>query len=183
MSGTIAHTTLVVLGFQGLVELDHLFPFLILPDEGLRGTTATSHYHHMRRKDISTPEMSEYAIIISFYGSGIWKFPDHRLHWSCSCQPTPWPQQHWIWATSVTCAKACSNACFLTYGARPGIDPAFSLILVRFLTSGTLRVYYCRIKDSFSNWIYGASFTKNLLHYILSWILPFSSRLEPYKIS
>ena len=49
-------------------------------------------------------------------------------------QSTPQPQQHWIWATSMTYATACSNARSLTHWVRPGIEPASSCILVRFLT-------------------------------------------------
>ena len=26
----------------------------------------------------------------------IWKFPDQGMDWSCSCRPTPQPQQHQI---------------------------------------------------------------------------------------
>ena len=34
------------------------------------------------------------------------------------------PWQHWIWATSMTYASACSNTGSLTHSARPGIRPA-----------------------------------------------------------
>ena len=37
------------------------------------------------------------------YSHGIWKFPGYGSNWSCSCQPTPQPQQCWIQATSVLC--------------------------------------------------------------------------------
>ena len=48
---------------------------------------------------------------LSFYGCicGKWKFLGHGSNWSCSCQPTPQPLEHWIWATSATYATACSN--------------------------------------------------------------------------
>ena len=40
--------------------------------------------------------------------------------------PVSHPWQHWIQATSVTCAEACSNAGSLTHWARAGIQPASS---------------------------------------------------------
>ena len=42
---------------------------------------------------------------------------------------TPQPQQHWIWAASVTNAAACGNARSLTHWARPGIKPTPSWTL------------------------------------------------------
>ena len=47
------------------------------------------------------------------------------LHW-----PTSQPQQHRIQATPVTYTTAHSNAGSLTHGARPGMEPASSWILV-----------------------------------------------------
>ena len=62
---------------------------------------------------------------------------------SCSCRPTPQPQEHWLWAAPVTYAAACGNAGSLTHRVRPGMELAFSWILVRLLTcwatTGTLR--------------------------------------------
>ena len=41
---------------------------------------------------------------------GTWKFPGNGLIcWSCSCQPTPQPQQHRIWVVSVTYTTAHGN--------------------------------------------------------------------------
>ena len=40
--------------------------------------------------------------------------PSLGLHWSCSCQPTPQPQQHGIKATSVTYTTAHSITGSLT---------------------------------------------------------------------
>ena len=58
---------------------------------------------------------------------------------SCSCQPTPQNgvgilyrtgiQECRIWAASVTCAAACSNAGSLTHWAGPELEPASSWIL------------------------------------------------------
>ena len=53
---------------------------------------------------------------------------------SCSCRPTPQPQEHWLWAAPVTYAAACGNAGSLTHRVRPGMELAFSWILVRLLT-------------------------------------------------
>ena len=49
------------------------------------------------------------------------KFPGYGLNWSCSCWPTPQPQQPQIQATSVIYATACSNARSLTYQVRSEI--------------------------------------------------------------
>ena len=40
---------------------------------------------------------------------GIWKFPDEGSNWSCSCWPTPQPQQRGIWAAPATYSTAHSN--------------------------------------------------------------------------
>ena len=47
----------------------------------------------------------------------------------------PQPQQHQIRAMSATYATAYSNAGSPTHWARPGIEPAFSWILVGFITT------------------------------------------------
>ena len=64
---------------------------------------------------------------------GIGTFPGQGLIRSCSCRPSPQPQQHWIWTTFVTCAIACSNPGSVTQWARPGIEPASSGTLCRVL--------------------------------------------------
>ena len=56
-----------------------------------------------------------------------------RSIWKYSCQTTPQPQQHQIWAASVTYTTAYGNARSLTHWARPGIEPASSWFLVRFV--------------------------------------------------
>ena len=67
----------------------------------------------------------------SFYSHtcGMWKFPGQGSHWSCSCRPTPQPQQRCITATSVTSPAACGNTGSLTHWVKPGIEPASSWIL------------------------------------------------------
>ena len=66
--------------------------------------------------------------IFSFYGCtcDIWKFLGQRSDWSCSCPPTPQPQQHWIRAASVTYVTAYGNTGSLIHWARPGIKPVSS---------------------------------------------------------
>ena len=59
----------------------------------------------------------------------IWRFPGSN--WSYSCRPSPQPQQHQIWAVSVTYTTAQDNAGSLTHWARLGIEPASSWFLVR----------------------------------------------------
>ena len=54
---------------------------------------------------------------------------------SCSCQPTPQPQQLKIQAASVTYTTAHGNARSLTCWARSGMEPTSSWILVRFNTA------------------------------------------------
>ena len=46
---------------------------------------------------------------------------------------TPQPQQHGIWAMSMTYTTAYSNAGSLTHWSRPGIELKSSWILVRFI--------------------------------------------------
>ena len=67
---------------------------------------------------------------------GIWKFPGQWLNWSCSCRPTPQPQQSRIQAASVTYTTAPGNTKSLTHWVRPGIEPMSLWILVRFITTG-----------------------------------------------
>ena len=52
-----------------------------------------------------------------------------------SCQPTPQPQQCGIGATSVTYTTAHDNTGSSTHWLRPGIKPASSWMLVRFVST------------------------------------------------
>ena len=54
---------------------------------------------------------------------------------SCSCQPTPEPQQCCNWAASVTYTTAHGNAGSLTHWARPGIELTTLWFLVGFVSS------------------------------------------------
>ena len=72
--------------------------------------------------------------------------PRHRSNWSYTCRPMTEQQQHGIWAASVTYTIAHGHARFLTHWARPGIEPAPSWMLVRFVnhwaTMGTPSLFY-----------------------------------------
>ena len=77
-------------------------------------------------------------LIFVFLGLPLVHMEVHRLgvEWSCSCWPTPQPQQCHIWAASETYTTALRNARSLTHWARPGIRPASSwVLLVRFVSS------------------------------------------------
>ena len=66
---------------------------------------------------------------------GIWKLPVWRSNQSYSSRPTSQPQQWQTWAISVTYTIAHGNAKSLTYWVRPGIKPASSWLLVRFIST------------------------------------------------
>ena len=76
---------------------------------------------------------------------------------SCSCQPTPEPQQRGIPATSATYTTAHSNSRSLTHWARLGIKPATSWFLVGFVsacaTMGTTSLYYCSSQIVTLTWL------------------------------
>ena len=57
------------------------------------------------------------------------------MNGSCSCQPTPPPQQRGIRTVSVTYAAAHGHTGSFTHGARPRIEPASSWMLVRFMSA------------------------------------------------
>ena len=56
-------------------------------------------------------------------------------NWSCSPWPTPQPQQHGIWAASMTYTTAHGNAGPLTHWARPGMQPTTSWFLAGFIST------------------------------------------------
>ena len=49
-----------------------------------------------------------------------------QTNWSCSCRSIPQPQQHGIWASSMTYAAACGKAGSLTHWTRLGSELASS---------------------------------------------------------
>ena len=66
--------------------------------------------------------------------AGYGSFQVRGLNQIYSCQPTPWPQQHWIRATPAAYTAAHGNSGSLTHWARAGIKPSSSWILVGFVT-------------------------------------------------
>ena len=75
--------------------------------------------------------------LFSFLGHtrGIWRFPGQGSNQSFSHWPSPQPQQCQIQATSSTYTTAHGNAGSLTHWARPGIEPASSWLLSRFVSA------------------------------------------------
>ena len=61
--------------------------------------------------------------------------PRQGANRSCSCWPTPQPQQHGIQAESVTYAIAYCNTRSITHWGRPGIKPTSIWILVAAYTT------------------------------------------------
>ena len=78
----------------------------------------------------------QFFFFFFFLGLSVQHMEVPRLGWnqSCSCQPTPQPQERRIWAVSATCATAHGNAISLTHWVRPRIEPTSSWILVRLIT-------------------------------------------------
>ena len=77
---------------------------------------------------------------------------------SCSCRPTPQPQQCQIPAASATYTTAHGNVGSLTHWARPEIESSSSWILVGFVTAEPqpefLKYLKCRINCD-STWGHG----------------------------
>ena len=90
-----------------------------------------SHRWHLRSS------MSPQLFFFLFKGCtcSIWKFQGWGSNQSCSCRPTPQPQQCRIQAASTTYTTIHSNARSLTHWMRPGIQPTSLWILVRFITT------------------------------------------------
>ena len=61
--------------------------------------------------------------------------PRLGVNWSCSCQPTPQPQQRQIRATYATYTTVCGHTRSLIHWVRPGMEPTSLWILVRFITA------------------------------------------------
>ena len=58
-----------------------------------------------------------------------------RIGATAPCRPTPQPQECEIQAASSACTTAPGNARSPTDWARPGIEPTFSWILVKFISA------------------------------------------------
>ena len=78
-----------------------------------------------------------FVFCFCFLGPHLWHMEVPRLgsNQSYSCQPTPQPQQCQIWAMSVTYTTGHSNVGSLAHWVRPGIQPATSCFLGRFVSA------------------------------------------------
>ena len=72
---------------------------------------------------------------VCFWGSHPWHMEVSRLGTELELQLPARPQQHGIWATCVTYITAHGNTGSPTQWVRPGIKPASSWILVRFISA------------------------------------------------
>ena len=77
-----------------------------------------------------------FIICFLFLGPQLWHMEDPRLgvHLELQLPACPQPQQHQIRAPFATYAATFGNTASLTFWIRPGIEPASSWIVVRFLT-------------------------------------------------
>ena len=96
---------------------------------------------------------------------------------SCSCWPTPQPQQHGIQATSVTYTTAHGNAGSLTHWVRPGIEPVSSWRLVRFVSVEPWQNY-----NKFSVIRVADNIAEYLLSFLSIVLSPFTDDIESQKI-
>ena len=81
---------------------------------------------------------------------GLMEVPRLGVNWSCSCGPTPQPQECRIQATSATHTTAHGKARSFTYGESPRIEPATSWILVGFVTTEPQQELPC---EKFGIWL------------------------------
>ena len=83
-------------------------------------------------------------LFLSFQGCtcDIWRFPGQESKKSCSCRPILQPQQLGIQAMFATYTTTHGNTGSLTHGARPGIKPAYSWMLVRFVSTEPEFLYF-----------------------------------------
>ena len=74
---------------------------------------------------------------------GIWRFPGQGSNQSCSCWPTPQPQQHRIWASVWPIHHSSRPSQILNPLSEPGIKPETLWFLVGLInhwaTTGTPR--------------------------------------------
>ena len=92
-------------------------------------------HRHMHRDICHTIIWLFFFFFFFFLGPHLQHMEVHRLglNGSCSCRPTPQPQQCRIRASSVTYTTAHCNTGSLTHWSRPGIKPTSSWILVGLL--------------------------------------------------
>ena len=77
------------------------------------------------------------CLFFAISGSHSWHMEVPRLGVKLDLcrRPTPQPQQHGIWAMSVTYTTAHDNTRSFIHLVKPGIEPATSWFLVRFVSS------------------------------------------------
>ena len=154
MPSTVRNCALWVTEF---ISFNHLLPRLMRENLDLdRRTSKTQRKKHrqlitsaLAPKPVYTlfplsTTQGYHSVIYSFFFFSfyshtcrIWKFPGYGSDQSYSCRPTPQPQQHQIWATSVTYATACGNTRSLTHWVRSWVKLASSCIVVGYLTHWT----------------------------------------------
>ena len=76
-----------------------------------------------------------FVYVCVFSGPHPWHMEAPRLGVKSELQLPPMPQQHQIWATSVTYTTAQWQQEILNHWTRPGIEPVSSWILVRFFSA------------------------------------------------
>ena len=112
-----------------------------------RRTTEVTWYrkHPLKRREITIIQNGGclsffffFFLSLSFFlgpHPQLMKIPRLGSNWSWSCQPIPQMQQCQIRGESETYIEAHSNARSLTHWAEPGVEPASSWILVKFVTT------------------------------------------------
>ena len=132
-------------GFLGInkeVILPAVFFHISLARLNLEATSSCkggweSHYL-AKRNEIVTPGLNQ-QWFIHFFFSFLWpnlqhmEVPRQGSNRSCSCWPTPQPQQNQIQDMSVTYTTPCGNPRSLSHCARPGVKPT-SWRQLQFLT-------------------------------------------------
>ena len=106
-------------GYVEMSSFSHTFLRLYFLTASLRYSSYTVQPTHF------------FFLSFSGHSRGIWKVPRLGAELENSCWPTWQPQQHGIWAAPATYTTAHSNAGSLM----PGIEPAISCLLVRFITT------------------------------------------------
>ena len=91
---------------------------------------ARSLAHHTTR-ELQKKNFFFFFCFLEPHPCGLWKFPVYGSNQTRSHQSSP--QQHQIWAESATYTTVHGKS--LTHWARPGIKPASSWLLVRFVTA------------------------------------------------
>ena len=92
----------------------------------------------------------------------MWRFPVLGSNRGCSWWPMPQPQQDRMQAASTNYTTAHSNTRSLTHWVMPGIEPASSWMLVRFVSTEPQRELHINFWGEISLWLYT---TQGILKY------------------